>query len=97
MSKDRKLTIIICSIAILFVIVFKSAPVYFFYQGKSALKKQDYVKAHNNLRNSYLLNKNNKDYRYYYVKSLLTLSPRLQYKKSYLKLHQVQLMTVLKI
>lgn len=81
MSKDRKLTIIICSIVILFVIVFKSAPVYFFYQGKAALKKQDYVKAHNNLRNSYLLNKNNKDYRYYYVKSLLTLSPTITVQK----------------
>ena len=35
---------VISSIAILFAIGVKSAPVYFFNQGKNALKKQDYVK-----------------------------------------------------
>ncbi len=81
MSKDRNLAIIISSIAILFAIGVKSAPVYFFNQGKNALKKQDYVKAHKNLRNAYNFNKNNKDYRYYYVQSLLNLSPTITVQK----------------
>ncbi len=81
MSSDRKLTIIICAAAILFAICVKSAPVYFFNQGKTALKKQDYVKAHKNLRNAYKFNKNNKDYRYYYVQTLLNLSPTITVQK----------------
>lgn len=81
MNKDRKLTVIICSIAILFAIGVKSAPVYFFNQGKIALNKQDYVKAHKNLKNAYIFNKNNKNYRYYYVQSLLNLSPTITIQK----------------
>lgn len=81
MSKDRKFTVIICSIAILFAIVVKSAPAYYFNTGNTALKKQDYVKAHKNLRNAYNLNKNNKDYRYYYVQCLLNLSPTITVQK----------------
>lgn len=81
MSKDRKLTVILCSIAVLFAICVKTAPVYFFNQGKTALKKQDYVKAHKNLKNAYNFNKNNKDYRYYYVQTLLNLSPSITVQK----------------
>lgn len=81
MSSDRKLTVIICAIAILFAIAVKSAPVFYFNTGKTALKKQDYVKAHKNLKKAYNFNKNNKDYRYYYVQTLLNLSPTLTVQK----------------
>lgn len=81
MSSDRKLTVIICAIAILFAIAVKSAPVFYFNTGKTALKKQDYVKAHKNLKKAYNFNKNNKDYRYYYVQTLLNLSPTITVQK----------------
>lgn len=81
MSSDRKFTVILCTAAILFGIAVKTAPVYFFNQGKTALKKQNYVQAHKNLRNAYNFNKNNKDYRYYYVQALLNLSPTITVQK----------------
>lgn len=81
MSKDRKFTVIICTLAILYAIGIKCAPAYYFNTGKIALKKQDYVTAHKNLRNAYNFNKNNKDYRYYYVQSLLNLSPIITVQK----------------
>jgi tetratricopeptide (TPR) repeat protein len=75
MNKNRILSIIIWSILILFALVVKVAPKYYFSKGETLLKKHDYVSAHNYLKKAYTLDKKNKDYRYYYVQSLLNLSP----------------------
>lgn len=82
MSKDRKLVVAICTLAVLFAVVIKCAPAYFFTQGKMYLKKQDYVNAYGNLKNAYNLDKSNKDYRYYYVQALLQLSPNITVQKA---------------
>ena len=74
-NNDRILTILICTFAIIFGTVFKLMPSYYYWHGQNYYKKQDYVKAHKNFKNAYVFNKHNKDYRYYYVKTLLNLSP----------------------
>lgn len=90
MNRDRILTVIICTIAILFAIVFKSAPVIYYNQGKNYLQKQDYVSAYKKLKKAYLLNHKNKDYKYYYVLSLTKLSPTLNIQKEIFKVSQLQ-------
>lgn len=74
-NSDRILTIIICSFAIVFGITFKLMPSFYFWQGQSYYKKHDYVNAHKNLKKAYHFNKKNKDYRYFYVKTLKHLYP----------------------
>lgn len=73
-NSDRILTILICTFAIIFGIVFKLMPSYYYWQGQNYYKKQDYVKARKNFKNAYFFNQHNKDYRYYYVKTLMHLS-----------------------
>lgn len=81
MNKDKIITILVCAFFILFVVFLKATPVCFYYQGKSALDKKDYIKAHKCLKNAYNFDKKNKDYRYYYVQSLLRLSPTVTVQK----------------
>jgi len=81
MHKDRALTVIICTAAIIFAIVFKTAPVIYYKQGKNCLQKQDYINAYRKLKKAYLLNNKNKDYKYYYVQALTKLSPTLTVQK----------------
>lgn len=76
-NTDRQLTILICTIAIIFGIVFKLMPSYFYWQGYNNYKNQNYPQAHKYLKKAYDLNKKNKDYRYYYVKTLKHLKPNL--------------------
>lgn len=90
MNRDRILTVIICTVAILFAIVFKSAPVIYYNHGKNYLQKQDYVNAYKNLKKAYYLNKKNKDYKYYYVQSLIKLSPTLNIQKEIFKISEMQ-------
>mgnify|MGYP004669499621 FL=1 len=81
MNKDKIITILVCTFFILFAVFLKATPVCFYYQGKSALDKKDYIKAHKCLKNAYNFDKKNKDYRYYYVQSLLRLSPTVTVQK----------------
>lgn len=81
MNKDKIITILVCAFFILFAVFLKATPVWFYYQGKSALDKKDYIKAHKCLKNAYNFDKKNKDYRYYYVQSLLRLSPTVTVQK----------------
>lgn len=81
MNSDRKITIFICIFAIIFGITIKVLPHFYFISGKNALEKQDYTTAYKNLKKSYQLDKNNKDYRYFYVQSLLNLSPSITVQK----------------
>lgn len=44
-SRDRLVTIIICISVIIFGVFVKTAPVFYYYQGKSLLKNNNYAKA----------------------------------------------------
>ena len=77
MSSDRNITIFICSAAILFGVIFKALPLFYYKQGSSYFKNRDYVKAYHSLKKAYNLDKHNKDYRYYFVQILSNLSPTL--------------------
>lgn len=85
-SNDRQFTIFICTIAIIFGIVFKLMPSYFYWQGQKEYKKQEYSNAHKYLKNAYNFSKHNKDYRYYYVKTLTHLKPTLTVQKEIFEL-----------
>ena len=80
-NSDRIFTVIVCSAAILFALIVKVMPYYFYIQGKNVFQKANYVKAHSYLKRAYNFNKNDKDYRYYYVQSLLHLSPSIEVQK----------------
>lgn len=71
----REITIFICTCVILFGILFKAAPIFFYHQGKIQMQKKDYINARESLKKAYFFDKNNKDIRYYYVQSLIRLKP----------------------
>ena len=85
-NNDRQFTILICTFAIIFGIVFKLMPSYFYWQGQKEYNKQEYAKAHKYLKNAYKINKRNKDYRYFYVKTLTHLKPTLIVQKEIFEL-----------
>lgn len=74
-NNDRRTVVLICLFAIIFGVVFKLMPSFYYWQGQSALKKEDYVSARKNLKNAVFLNPHNKDYRYFFVKALINLTP----------------------
>lgn len=80
-NNNRKTTIFICTFAIVFGIVFKLMPSFYYWQGQNAFKQEDYVQARKNFKNAVFFNPHNKDYRYYLVKSLENLSPSLTIQK----------------
>lgn len=79
-QKNNSLKIFIFGI-ILFGIIFKLAPIYYYHQGRSFIKKENYTKARNCLKNAYFFDQNNKDIRYYYVQSLTKLKPTIDVQK----------------
>lgn len=74
-NNDRRTTILICLFVIVFGVVFKLMPTFYYWQGQSSLKKENYVAARKYLKNAVFLNPHNKDYRYFYVKALTNLAP----------------------
>lgn len=86
MSKDRTTTFIIWALLITIGIVFKFMPDFYFWQGRDFYKKQDFVKAHKSLQKAYILNKHDKDIRYYYVKTLSNLAPNMVVQKAVFEL-----------
>ncbi len=80
-NSDRIITVIICSIAIIFGILYKFMPSYYYNKGLNYYKQQDFAKAYINLKRAYNSDKLNKDYRYYYVKTLTHLSPTITVQK----------------
>lgn len=80
-NSDRIFTILVCILAVLFAIVVKLLPPFFYFQGNINFKRANYVKAHNFYKKAYNFDKNNTDYRYYYVQSLLHLSPSISVQK----------------
>ena len=81
-SSHKLLTVLICTFAIAFGLFFKLLPAFFFWQGHNYLKNQDYVKAYYYLKNAYNFDRQNKDYRYYYVQTLTNLTPTVKVQKS---------------
>ena len=85
-NNDSQIFKFICIIAITFGIIFKIMPSYFYWKGGNEYKKQEFVKAYKSLKIAYNLNNKNKDYRYYYVKTLIHLSPTLKIQKELFKI-----------
>ena len=61
--------------------IIKFTPDIIFLIGKNFMQKQEYLKANSCFKNAYFLNKNNKNYKFYYVKSLTQLSPTIEVQK----------------
>lgn len=80
-NNDRKLTILICTFAIVFGTVFKLMPSFYYWQGQNAFSQKDYVAARKNFKNAVFFNPHNSDYRYYYVKTLTNLAPSITIQK----------------
>lgn len=62
------------------------APGYFYLRGKSAYEHQNYVKSAAFLSRALMLRPHNKDFRYYYVKSLSELKPVYSVQKKMYKM-----------
>ncbi len=80
-NSDRIITVFICTTAIIFGIAYKLMPSYYYRRGLNYYKNQDYVKAYTNLKKAYLADSKNKDYRYYYAKTLTNLTPGITVQK----------------
>lgn len=74
-DSHREITVFICTCVILFGILFKAAPIFFYHQGKMQMHKKNYANARESLKKAYFFDRSNKDIRYYYVQSLLRLNP----------------------
>ena len=77
-------TIRICTLAgLLFLLIFTwlFLPEFFFRRGVSRFEKGDYSGAYKSLTNARLWDKNNSDYRYYYVQTLAKFKPSLKIQK----------------
>lgn len=89
-NNHRLITVSICTFAILFGLVFKLLPVFFFHQGKNYIKNKDYVKAYYSLKTAYNFDSRNKDYRYYYVLALTNLNPTVKVQKSIFEISETR-------
>ena len=76
---NRKIFLLIPIIILLILI--KSAPALTFYYGKNLMQKQEYVKAYSYFKYAYSLDKNNKEYKYYYALALTKLKPTIEIQK----------------
>ena len=81
MNSDRFCIILICAVSLFFGAFYKFAPMYYFKQGHSYLKNHEYSNAYENFKKAYKLNKFNKDYKYYYVKSMYVMPATLNIQK----------------
>ena len=54
-NNDRKTTIFICTFAIVFGIVFKLMPSFYYWQGQNAFKQEDMFKHEKTLKMLYFL------------------------------------------
>lgn len=62
-------------IAIICALIYRFMPNYFYAQGKANYDKKNYEKAYEYFNKSHSIFKNNQDYRYYYVQTMLQLKP----------------------
>lgn len=73
--------ILILSAVLVFYVFTKFIPNIYFNIGKNAYEAKDYVKAYKTLKIAVRLSHNNRDYRYYYVLTMLNLRPTLEIQK----------------
>ena len=78
---SNNLAILLLLILTILFTTTKLTPTYYYFIGKNFYEKQNYVKAYQNLKKAYNTNKENKEYRYYYTKTLTNLSPTINIQK----------------
>ena len=71
----NKRTIILGIIAIICALIYRFLPNYFYAQGKANYDKKNYEKAYEYFNQAHSIFKNNQDYRYYYVQTMIKLKP----------------------
>ena len=71
----NKRTIILGIIAIICALIYRFLPNYFYAQGKASYDKKNYEKAYEYFNQAHSIFKNNQDYRYYYVQTMIKLKP----------------------
>lgn len=79
---------LLLGILIALLMFFYAVPYFSFNIGKNAYEKNDYLKAFSTLAFSYKMHKDNEDYRYYYVLTLIKLKPALKVQKDLFELSQ---------
>lgn len=80
-NTHRLITVLICLLAIIFGLIVKISPSFYYKKGLKFYNNQNYVKAYTYLKKAYELEPKNKDYRYYYVKNLCNLTPTISVQK----------------
>lgn len=79
---------LLLGILIALLMFFYAVPYFSFNIGKNAYERNDYLKAFSPLAFSYKMHKDNEDYRYYYVLTLIKLKPALKVQKDLFELSQ---------
>lgn len=82
----NKRTIILGIIAIICALIYRFLPNYFYIQGKINYEQKNYEKAYEYLNKAYISDKNNSDYRFYYVQSMLKLNPSKEIQQDMFKI-----------
>ncbi len=80
-NNDRKITIFLCASALIFGLLFKGLPHYFYLQGQKEFKNANFEKAYNCFKKARFFDLRNKDYRYYFVKSMENLPATIDIQK----------------
>lgn len=88
MKKRVLSSIIIIISTIIFLIVFRFIPNLYLSAGKYNYTQGNYPAAYKSLKSAYNLNSGNQDIRYYYIQTLVKLSPTLDIQKAIYELSQ---------
>ena len=74
------------AIAIICALIYRFMPNYFYAQGKANYDKKNYERAYEYFNKSHSVYKNNQDYRYYYVKTMLKMKPTKEIQEELFKI-----------
>lgn len=91
MNKRLSGLFIILFVLIMVLIVQKFIPSIAFNSGKQAYEDKDYVKAFSLLRFANEIDSKNREYRYYYVQTMLKLKPTIEIQKEIFNISQANL------
>lgn len=86
--KKNSVILVLFIASILIWVFSKILPDIFLNSGKTAYEQGNYQEAYPNLRSAFILNHNNPDVRYYYIKTLIKLPPTLKIQKAIYELSQ---------
>ncbi|MBO6087880.1 matrixin family metalloprotease [bacterium] len=79
--------LIFCSILVIIcALVYRFLPNYFYVQGKLNFNRKNYEKAYNYFTKAHSIYKNDKDYRYYYVQTMLKMKPTKEIQQELFKI-----------